>query len=146
MKMEHVLASKGSQVYTTSPDTPLPSALSELAEHNIGALIVVDETGKPIGILSERDVIRAKARGVPLDTSLVGDLMTADIVTGTPADDVESVQRTMTTNRFRHLPIVAEGRLVGMVTLGDLVKAQLNEARGTVETLEAQIMSEAPGL
>jgi CBS domain-containing protein len=141
MKLSAVLAAKGTRVFTTTPDTSIQQAITELAENNIGALIVLDgPEGSPIGILSERDIIRRMAAAVEVRSAKVGDLMSSPIVTGSSEDDADSVLRTMTTNRFRHLPVVDAGELVGMVTIGDLVKAELVEFRGAVETLETQLM------
>lgn len=140
MKMESILAAKGTQTFSVDPATTVRDGLALLASNNIGALIVLDGAGMPIGILSERDVIRGLAAGTNVMESTVGEMMTSPIVTGTPADDVESVLHTMTTRRFRHLPIVDKNGLVGMVTLGDLVKAQLNDSRGTIATLETQLL------
>lgn len=141
MKLQSVLAAKGPRVVTVSPSAPVSEALKLLAEHNIGALIAVAEGGVPVGILSERDIIHSLAAGRGVRDKLVGDLMTREIVTGSPNDDIEAVLQTMTSRHFRHLPIVEEGVLVGMVTLGDLVKAQLNAFRGAVDTLETRLMT-----
>ena len=140
MKLESVLASKGTRVFTTTPATSMLDAIAELAANNIGALIVLDDSEKPVGILSERDIIRVLSSGDSVLAGSVGGYMTAPIVTGQPGDDAEAVLRTMTVKRFRHLPVVDGGRLVGMITLGDLVKAQLADVKGTVETLERQLM------
>jgi CBS domain-containing protein len=141
MKLSAVLAAKGTRVFTTTPDTSIQQAITELAENNIGALIVLDrQGGAPVGILSERDIIRRMAAAVEVRSAKVGDLMSSPIVTGSSEDDADSVLRTMTTKRFRHLPVVDAGQLVGMVTIGDLVKAELVEFRGAVETLETQLM------
>ncbi|MDZ7728296.1 MAG: CBS domain-containing protein [Dehalococcoidia bacterium] len=140
MKLESILATKGQQVFTTRPSTPLSDAVRELAANNIGALIVLDERDQPAGILSERDLIRALAKDPAALQGTVADLMVTDIVTGAPGDDANAVLRTMTNRRFRHLPVIQDGVLAGMITLGDLVKAQLAEMQGTVETLETQLM------
>lgn len=140
MKLESVLASKGTRVFTATPGMPIRRAIGELAANNIGALIVLDEADQPVGILSERDLIRVISADDSALAGSVGDYMTSPIVTGEPGDDAEAVLRTMTVKRFRHLPVVEDRKLVGMVTLGDLVKAQLADAKGTVETLEVQLM------
>lgn len=140
MKLSTVLAAKGSRVFTITPESPIREAVAVLAANNIGALIVVDSNGAPTGIISERDIIRRLSASRSVLDSTVGDLMSSPIVSGTSNDDLESVLRTMTTRRFRHLPVVDDGVLVGMVTIGDLVKAQLNEFRGAVATLETRLM------
>ncbi len=141
MKMESVLAAKGPRVFVIDPAAAITEALALLAEHNIGALIVVDGRKLPVGILSERDIIRRLAADPSSTAKCVEDLMTHDVLTGTPADDIEAVLQLMTSRHFRHLPIIDEGLLVGMVTIGDLVKAQLNDYRGAVDTLETQLMT-----
>jgi len=140
MKLSAVLAAKGTRVHTTVPSTSIQDAIVQLAAANIGALVVLDAAGAPIGMLSERDIIRRMAAATEVRSAKVGDLMSSPIVTGTPGDDAESVLHTMTTRRFRHLPVVEAGKLVGMVTIGDLVNAQLTEMRGVAETLETQLM------
>lgn len=140
MKLKHVLASKGRDLFTVRPDATVLEAVASLAEHNIGALVVVDEGRLPVGMLSERDVMRAAASGTDLGKTPVRDVMTSQPVTGTPDDDVEPVLQTMTAGHFRHLPIVDDGQLVGIVTLGDLVKSTLSEYRGALETREAELM------
>jgi CBS domain-containing protein len=140
MKLSAVLAAKGTKVFTIGPSASVQDAIRELAGANIGALIVVDSNGAPTGILSERDIIRRMAAATEVRSAKVGDLMSSPIVTGRPDDDADSVLRTMTAKRFRHLPVVDSGQLVGMVTIGDLVKAELTEFRGAVETLETQLM------
>lgn len=140
MKLEHVLARKGRGTFTLPGDAAVAEAVSVLARNNIGAVVVIDAAGTPVGILSERDLIRVASQGpLPQDAPL-RDLMSAPIVTGAPGDDVEAVLRTMTDSHFRHLPVVDDGRLVGVVTLGDLVKAQMQQLQGTVENLEAQLL------
>ena len=140
MKLSAVLAAKGSRVYTTRPSTSIQDAIKALADANIGALIVLDANGTPMGILSERDIIRRMAAATEVRSAKVGDLMSSPIVTGHPDDDADSVLHTMTAKRFRHLPVVENGQLVGMITIGDLVKAELLEFRGAVETLESRLM------
>lgn len=140
VKLESVLAAKGPQVFTTLARASIAEAIATLARNSIGALIVVDEAGVPCGILSERDIIRHIAAADAPTEATVGGWMVSPVAVASPADDVESVLRTMTSRRFRHMPVVEGGRLMGMVTIGDLVKAQLNEYRGAVETLETQLM------
>lgn len=140
MKLEVVLAAKGPRVLTIDALSSIRAAIGRLAEQNVGALVVVDGAGTPTGILSERDVIRALANGGDVLALTVGDLMTSPVIAATPADDVDAVLQTMTTHHFRHVPIVDRGALVGIVTIGDLVRAQLVEYRGEVETLETRLM------
>ena len=140
MKLESVLATKGSRVVTTTPAMSVGDAVALLAEHNVGALVAVDWQGKPCGIVSERDIVRAMARRADVMPLAVSDLMTTGLVCGSPDDDLEAVLQTMTSRHFRHLPVVDNGQLVGILTIGDLVKAQLNQYRGAVDTLEVRLM------
>jgi CBS domain-containing protein len=140
MKLEHVVARKARGVFTLPAAAAVAEAIQLLADNNIGAVVVLDETSVPVGILSERDLIRRAATGsLPLEAP-VRELMSSPIVTGAPGDDVEAVLRTMTDRHFRHLPVVDDGKLVGVVSLGDLVKAQLQQMKGTVENLETQLL------
>lgn len=140
MKLETVLSAKGPGVVTTTAATSIAEAIALLSRHNIGAVVVVDAAGAPAGILSERDIIRHLAAGEEIDAAAVGDWMTTPVTVATPADDVDSVLRTMTARRFRHVPVVDGARLIGIVTIGDLVKAERDEYMGAIETLETQLM------
>lgn len=139
MKISNILASKGVKVITVRPDEKIKGAVALLGEHNIGALVVVNASGAPIGIISERDIVREFARRDDVLALSVDAVMTRDLVTGSPHDDLSSVLRTMTDRHFRHLPIIDEGRLAGIVSIGDVVKAQINEYQGEIETLETRI-------
>jgi CBS domain-containing protein len=142
MKLAAVLAAKGSRVFTIRPEATVREAVAELATNNIGALIICEEPGAPVGILSERDVIRRMNIDDSVLDAPISELMTSPVILGTSNDDLDSVLRTMTDRRFRHLPVVDDGELVGMVTIGDLVKAQLAEFRGAVATLETRLMDD----
>lgn len=141
MKIESVLAAKGPAVFTVDPLATVRNAAEILAGNNIGAVIVLDAGGSPVGILSERDIVREISRNTGVLDATVGETMTTGILTGNPGDDVEPLLRTMTDRHFRHLPIVEHGKLIGMVTLGDLVRVQLNMLEGEVETLTIQLMN-----
>ena len=140
MKIVSVLATKSSDVITVRPDQSLREAVDLLAEHNIGALIVVDEPGRPIGIISERDIIREAARTETVLGQAVSRVMTKDLITASPEDDLETVLQTMTAKHFRRLPIVDGERLIGIVSIGDVVKAQLDKYQGELDTLQTQII------
>ena len=141
MKLESVLASKGPKVFTIGPDLLLADAVAILAKHNIGALVVVEGAARPIGILSERDLVREASRDPQFLTRSVSAIMTREITCGSPGDDVEAVLQTMTTGHFRHLPVTEGGALIGVVSIGDLVKAQLNQYKGDLDTLQTQLMA-----
>ena len=142
MKIASVLARKGSQIATVLPDQTIHDAVVLLAARNIGALIVVDASGHPQGIISERDIVRELARGGNVDTQPISALMTTKVIYGAPEDDVEAVLRKMTRDHFRHLPIMDEGELAGMVTTADLANAQLSHFKGHADTLEAQLLDQ----
>jgi CBS domain-containing protein len=144
MNIGHILATKGTKVVTIQPDRSVREALSLLAQHNIGALVVVDAKAQPVGILSERDIVRQAARREDIFMLTVGAIMTTDVVTALPQDDLLSVAHTMTEHRIRHLPVVESGKLVGVVSIGDIVKAQRDEYEGEVDTLQTQILQMKP--
>ena len=139
MKISAVLATKGMNVITIRPEQSVSEAIALLSTHNIGALVVVDALGKPVGIISERDIVRIAAKGKDVFAATVSQVMTRDVVTGTSHDDLQAVLQTMTTRHFRHLPVVDDGRLVGIVAISDLVKAQLNEYRGEIDSLQTRM-------
>jgi CBS domain-containing protein len=141
MNIASILATKGDKVVTIRADQTIREALGVLAQHNIGALVVVDAALRPIGILSERDIVRAAARNEAVFPQLVSQLMTRDLVLGSPGDDVGAVGHTMVQRRIRHLPVVVDGgKLVGMVSIGDVVKAQRDQYQGEVDTLQTIVM------
>lgn len=141
MFVNQVLASKPhSGVRTTRPDVTVAEAAAELATHRIGALVVCAEGTRPAGILSERDIVRELGtQGASVLDRTVGDLMTTKLQTCIPGDDVESVLSRMTEGRFRHMPVLQQDEMVGIVTLGDLVKARLSEVSMEKDALEAMI-------
>lgn len=140
MKIQTILATKGTQVHTVRPEQSVREAIAVLAARNIGALPVLDEAGALVGIISERDVIHRVARDATVLDAAVSTVMTRDVVVGSPQDELESVVLTMTNRRFRHLPVVDQGKLVGIVSLGDMVKAQIDEYQGQLDTLETQML------
>jgi CBS domain-containing protein len=142
MNIATVLASKGSKVITIQPEQTVRQAVGLLVEHNIGALVVVDRSRQPVGILSERDIVRAAAQREHVFSEPVADLMTKNVVLGLPHDDLASVGHTMTERRIRHLPVVEGGKLIGIVSIGDVVKAQRDQYQGEVETLQTQLLGD----
>jgi CBS domain-containing protein len=144
MNIARILATKGAQVITIAPDRTIREALALLARHNIGALVVVDAAGAPVGILSERDVVRAAARDEDVFGAPVSALMTKELILGAPADDLPSVVRTMTERRIRHLPVIERGRLVGIVSIGDVVKAERDRFLGELDTLQTRLLEAHP--
>jgi CBS domain-containing protein len=145
MNIANILARKGSMAVTVRPEQSIREALGLLERHNIGALIAV-QGESPVGILSERDIVREAARNERFFTLTVADLMTRDVITGQPHDDLLTVAHTMTERRIRHLPVVDKDRLVGMVSIGDVVKAQRDHYQGEVDTLQTQLIAGEHGL
>jgi CBS domain-containing protein len=132
MKLQDILAVKGSGVFGTTPDATLAEVVAELVERRVGALLVFRDEGSDerrlAGIVTERDILYYCARGkVELPRCKVAEVMTTSLITATPEDSVEQVLALMTVNRIRHVPVLAEGRLVGIVSIGDLVKAQTDQ-------------------
>ncbi len=143
MKVKRLLATKSGSVLTVYPDQPIRDVVALLARHNIGALVVVAQDEEaPVGIISERDIIRRASENEDVFSELVRDIMTKEVITGMPQDDLYSVMHTMTERRFRHLPVVDDGKLVGIISIGDVLKAQLDEYRGEIDTLETQILAD----
>lgn len=143
MLVQQILKSKATDgVLTVASDTPVAEAAQKLAENRIGSLVVSDDGGQTaVGILSERDIVRELARvGAPCMDQPVSAYMTRDLVTCTSQSSAEDVLRKMTEGRFRHMPVVDEGKMVGLVTLGDVVKAQLTELAMEKQALEGMIM------
>lgn len=137
MSIGDILRFKGADVVTIAPTETVTGLLSVLAEHNIGALVVVDTGGGVAGIVSERDVVRRLAeRGARLLDEPVKQIMTSVVATCTSKDTVDSVAATMTERRIRHMPVLDDGKLVGIVSIGDVVSSrirQLEKDRGQLE-------------
>ena len=142
MTISTILARKGVKVVMIRPEQTLREALAMLAQHSIGALLVVDARGLLVGIMSERDIVREAVRNERFFDLAVSEIMTRNVITGAPHDDLNAVAITMTNKRFRHLPILDGGKIVGVVSLGDIVKAQRDEYLGAIDTLETQILGE----
>ena len=143
MKVSRILATKPTKIITIGDKQEIRSAVDMLAEHKIGALLVVNHAGKLNGILSERDIVRRAAEDEDVFSNIVSDVMTRNVRVGLAQDDIMSVAHTMTEGRFRHLPIVDDNYdLVGMISIGDVMKAQRDAYRGEIDTLEMQIMAD----
>jgi CBS domain-containing protein len=128
MKVSHLLETKGSEVSTISQERTVNDAVALLKERGIGALVVTGATPPLVGMFSERDIVRALATsGVKALEQKVADLMSRDVVTCTTTTDVNELMTTMTERRFRHVPVVEDDRLLGLISIGDAVKARLEE-------------------
>ncbi|MDD9207875.1 CBS domain-containing protein [Georgenia sp. 10Sc9-8] len=128
MRISEVIRRKGDRVVTVSRGASVADLIEMLVEHRIGAAVVIDASGAVEGIVSERDVVLALRHAGPATREVtVGEIMTADVMTCVPEDDTETLARTMTEKRVRHLPVVVDGRLAGIVSIGDIVKQRLDE-------------------
>lgn len=140
MYVSDILKSKGEKVISLGATEPVLAAVALLAENRIGAVLVVDDRGGIAGILSERDVVRGMhAHGDKAFAKPVGELMTAEVVTCDPKDPVAAIMGMMTAQRFRHVPVVQDGKLIGMISIGDVVKSRIEEAQSEVEALRHYI-------
>lgn len=136
MNVARILKDKGRQVETASPSTDLKAIVKQLAEKKIGAVVVCDEDRRVSGIISERDIVRILADSGPeIFSDPVASHMTKDVRTCTENDTVEWLMEEMTSQRFRHLPVVDGGRIIGIVSIGDVVKQRI-----AVAELEAASM------
>jgi CBS domain-containing protein len=128
MRITDVLRGKGTQVVTVTPDTTVRRLLAILAEHGIGAVIVSRDGTSVDGIASERDIVRALAqRGAAVMSEAVTEIYTAEVYTVTPQTELDDVMRMMTDRRIRHAPVVVDGRLHGIISIGDVVKNRIDE-------------------
>lgn len=128
MRVKDVLAHKGAAVATIEPGATVAEVVAALAQHGIGALVVSSDGHRVEGIISERDVVRAlNSVGADLLGRAVREVMTADVHTCVPTDEVRSLARTMTDKRVRHMPVVVDGALAGIVAIGDVVKSRVDE-------------------
>lgn len=142
MRISEILRSKGGTVATVPPTATVREVLAVLAEHNIGALVVSADGAAIDGIVSERDVVRRlHERGAAVLEAPVSSIMTADVRTCTPQDAVDDVRRTMTDHRIRHLPVTEDGRLIGIVSIGDIVKTAISELETEREHLVGYLQS-----
>ncbi len=137
--VEDLIRTKGGEVWSLGPQATLRQALRLLAEKNVGALLILE--GQEIaGIISERDIVRLIDRegGCRLD-SPVGAVMTREVITIRPDQSLDEAMQMMTKEHFRHLPVVAEGKLRGLISIGDVVRAVIEEQSHTINSLEGFI-------
>ena len=128
MRINEVLAGKPSRdVITITPEATVRDLIGLLAEHNVGALVVSSDGSSIDGIVSERDVVRRLHEDEKVLNLTVGTIMTSDVETCTGDQHVNELMQVMTARRFRHLPVVADGKLVGIVSIGDVVKHRMSE-------------------
>jgi CBS domain-containing protein len=142
MTVKAILSTKGSDVTTIEPTAALESGIRILAERGIGALVVLGADDRVIGILSERDIVRALGqRGAGVLTEPLARVMTRTESTCTQSETVKSIMKQMTAGKFRHVPVVEQERLVGIVSIGDVVKHRLTEMERESEALHDYIQT-----
>jgi len=140
-----ILHNKGGEILTTSPDDTVYEALRLMGEKNIGALVAM-ENDQVLGILSERDYSRKVVlQGRTSRNTKVGDIISRPAITVRSKDGIEKCMELMTSNRIRHLPVVDDGRLVGVISMGDLVNWVMLSQRHTIEQLQGYISGDYPG-
>ncbi len=140
MRIADLLRHKGSDVATVPPGISVAGLLEDLARHNVGAVVVCDDAGAVVGIVSERDVVRQlNERGAELLRAPVSEIMTTTVVTCEPSESVNSLASIMTERRIRHMPVVTGGNLVGIVSIGDVVKSRIEQLESDREQLESYI-------
>lgn len=140
MKISDVLKSKASsEVVTTAPTQSVRELVALLAEKNIGAVVVSEDGSAVAGIVSERDVVRRLAEPGGLLDAPVSQIMTSDVFTAEPGDSLDSLMQLMTERRIRHVPVVSDGSLVGVVSIGDVVKHKITQLQFERDQLDSYV-------
>jgi CBS domain-containing protein len=140
MQVLHLLKLKGDKVASIAPDATIAEASRQLSERKIGALLVLGADNRVVGILSERDIVSGLAKqGAKLLEMRVSALMTRDVISCAPDSTIEEIMREMTSRRIRHLPVIVQGKLAGLVSIGDVVKSRLEELASEGDMLRSYI-------
>lgn len=140
MLADQILDAKGRDVATVAPDATIAQAVAAMTERNVGALVVSSDGSSLEGILSERDVVRhLAADGATVLERQVSDLMATEVATCDGHEDSEKIMNTMTSGRFRHMPVITDGRLSGIISIGDVVKVRIDELATETEQLVGYI-------
>jgi CBS domain-containing protein len=139
MRIRQVLTVKGDDVVTVRPDSSVGDLVELLTQHNIGAVVVSDASRSVLGIVSERDVVRRLRSVDRLLDAEVSEIMTTKVHTCGPDDDVNKLMAIMTEHRVRHIPVVVDGHLHGIVSIGDMVKARMSELQFERDQLETYV-------
>lgn len=139
MKISDILRAKGTSVVSMPPDASVRELVAALVEHKIGAVVVTDGAAL-LGIVSERDIVhRLHVDGAAALDAELAQLMSTDLAVCTPADEVDTIAATMTERRIRHMPVLTDGRLAGIVSIGDVVKNRIQQLEAESEQLEQYI-------
>ena len=142
MIVSHILKSKGRQVYTVSKETNISVVSSILATKRIGAIVIISKNRSVEGIVSERDIVRGLSNyGAKVLDMPVKDLMTKNVITRGVESQIDELRREMTRSRIRHLPILDDGKLVGLISIGDVVKNRVEELQAEGDMLREYISS-----
>ena len=142
MTVKAILSVKGADVATIAPGASIAAAAARLAERRIGALVVQGADDRVVGIISERDIVFALAeRGAGVLDEPVSQIMTRKVVTCSRSDTVAAVMEQMTAGKFRHVPVIEQNRLVGIISIGDVVKQRLSEMEGESAALRDYILT-----
>jgi len=146
MKVKDILKDKGTEVATIGAEKTIYDAVKTLVEKNIGSLLVLDEKGAIAGIITERDILKQCNQCLEsFSETKVGDVMTKNLIVASPDDDLDYVENIMTQNRVRHLPIILNQKLEGIISIGDLVNVLRGECKVENRYLKAYISGEYPG-
>jgi CBS domain-containing protein len=143
MKLAELLSRKSGDTVALAPETSVAEAVRAMCRHRVGSVVIRGAENDILGIFTERDVLWlcSEGKGAELESLPITEHMTVDVMTGRPDDRVDDVLNLMTEKRFRHLPIVRDGKLIGLLSLGDLVKAKLQEAAIEAQALREYISS-----
>ncbi len=145
MKVKDILEKKGYNCFTLAPQHTVKEAMELIAEKKIGA-IVIETEGSPVGIITERDIFRLVAsHNEEAFEKPIEEYMTKNLIVGLPEDDIDIAMAYMTNNRFRHLPIIEDNRIVGIISIGDLVKAEVKNLKVENRYLQDYIVGKYPG-
>lgn len=140
MTIAKIMTQKTGPIISIDPDETLQTAATILTEARVGALVAIDKTGTLVGILSERDIVRhCSVKGGAAMATAVKDAMTKNVMTASPQDGIDSALARMTDRRIRHLPVLSGGKLIGVVSIGDLVKAKIDETLADADAMRAYI-------
>lgn len=142
MFVSDILSQKGGLVFSVTAGTSVAEVAKQLSGRRIGSVLVLNDESSVLGIVSERDLVRALAgHGIKAMELEARQIMTREVVTCDPDDSIDEVMQIMTNGRFRHLPVVRHGELLGLISIGDVVKARLEEAKHETEALKAYIVA-----
>jgi CBS domain-containing protein len=136
VKIKDLIRDKGFEVIAVDPSTTVAESVRKMVDRNIGALLIMGQGAKPEGIFTERDVLKCWGRGVDFNTTPIGDVMTKDLIAAEVGDDLEYAMSIMIQNKLRHMPVVDGGAVVSVLSIRDVVKAQVSNLQAEVHYLK----------